>query len=68
MWTLSRHSDFIAQVEQRWKLAVFIKGSAGDRHITFIHIAPPLTSNLARTAASGVGHGLSFGSGDYHGM
>ena len=32
MWTLSWHSDFIAEVEQGWKLAVFIKGSTGETH------------------------------------
>ena len=39
-----------------------------ERHTTSIHIAPPLTGNMARPAVSGVGHVLSFGSGDYHGM
>lgn len=47
---------------------MFIKGSAGDRHTSFIHILLPLTGNMARPAVSGVGHVLSFGGGDYHGM
>lgn len=50
LWTLSGHTDLIAEVKEQWlTLAVFLKGSAGYRYTTTVHIPLPLTQNQLLT-------------------